>query len=375
MKKYYFILFLSFCFFLDAESQCSTGGAIWTSATDGIMNATGVIAGINIVQAGTVGTMTSGRPLYRTSGSTWKGLNFAALEVWRAYSLPGANYTYFKLQTPMDSNYIHLRVDNIRGDLFNWENQRIKGYNNGVPVPIVFKDPINGAFITGGNIINGASTTTSAIQSAMRAFFVSAVDSIVIQQASFSDWIIAQLMVQCDYILPVSVSSFTATDFNYMVRLEWKNALETDNLLLMEIERSFDGRQWTTLSSFVPRGQNQSYHFNDYSAIEGVNYYRIRFVFADGHFNYSSILHLNRANKKPFTFMVFPNPAKDQINISFNSGFLRASIFDQLGRRVSSLQALPGTQLIDCSQWQTGIYYLVAQLKNGEQFTMKIFRQ
>ncbi len=243
MRKIYLFIAVFIICFQDAESQCATGGASWLSGTtNGVMSATGIIAGINVVNARTVGTMTSGRPLYQVSTSTWKGLNYSALQVWRAYSLPGSNYTYFKLQIPMDSNRMHLRVDNIRGDFFNWENQRVRGYLNGVLVPIVFKDPVNGAFITGGNTINGASTTTSAVQSAMRAMFTTAVDSIVVQQVSSSDWIIAELMVECNFILPATVSSFTAREVSDIVRLEWQNSVEPGDLLYMDAERSQNGR-------------------------------------------------------------------------------------------------------------------------------------
>ena len=172
MKKIYIFSILVLFALNLARAQCSTGGAAWLNGlNNGIMRDTGLIAGSVMVYANTVGTMTGGRPLYGIGSSTWKGLTYAALVVTRAYSSPGSNYTSFKLQTPLDSNRIHLLVDNIRGDLFNWETQRVKGFNNGVPVAIDFKDPVNGAYITGGNTINGSSTTTSLVQSSMRDFF------------------------------------------------------------------------------------------------------------------------------------------------------------------------------------------------------------
>jgi hypothetical protein len=375
MNKFYLFIFLSCLLFQDAESQCSTGGAAWLpGTTNGVMSATGVIAGTNIVNARTVGTMSSGRPLYQVSSSTWKGMTYSALEVWRAYSLPGSNYTYFKLQTPMDSNMMHLRVDNIRGDLFNWETQRIKGFLNGVAVPIVFKDPVNGAYITGGNTINGASTTTSAVQSAMRAFFTSAVDSIVVQQVSSSDWIIAQLMIQCNFILPIHLSAFSVTDLNTLVRLEWKNSIESDQLLYMDAERSGDGKQWTLLRQLTPTGASSVYSADDLHPTDGVNYYRLKYLFADGHSLYSDILRINR-KKGPLAISVYPNPAKDMVSVSFNTDILRAVIFDSEGRTRKILNTMPGTQFINTSQWSPGMYVILFELKNGDILSRKIFRQ
>jgi hypothetical protein len=375
MSKFYLFIFLTCLVFHNAESQCSTGGAAWTAGTtNGVMTATGVIAGINMVSARTVGTMSSGRPLYQVSNSTWKGLNYSALEVWRAYSLPGANYTYFKLQIPMDSNSMHLRVDNIRGDLFNWENQRIKGFLNGVPVPIVFKDPVNGAFITGGNTINGASTTTSAVQSAMRAFFTSAVDSIVVQQVSSSDWIIAQLMVECNFILPISLSSFTAADMNNFVRLEWKNSIESDQLLFMEAEQSNDAKQWTMIRTIGSRGAGFPYTVDDTHPAEGVNFYRLKYIYADGRTLYTTILRVNRKSG-PFAVTIYPNPARDQVSVSFNADILHAVIYDSEGRKRKILSSRSGTQFVNTSQWNPGIYFIVLEMKNGDILTRKILHQ
>jgi len=375
MSKFYLFIFLTCLLFHNAESQCSTGGAAWLpGTTNGVMTATGVIAGINTVNARTVGTMTNGRPLYQVSNSTWKGLNYSALEVWRAYSLPGTNYTSFKLQIPMDSNSMHLRVDNIRGDLFNWENQRVKGFLNGVAVPIVFKDPVNGAFITGGNVINGASTTTTAVQSAMRAFFISPVDSIVVQQVSSSDWIIAQLMVQCNFILPINLSSFTAADMNNFIRLEWKNNLESDQLLYMEAEQSGDAKKWNLVSRISSRGAGFPYSTDDPRPADGVNFYRLKFVYADGSILYTSILRINR-KIGPFALTIYPNPARDQVSVSFNNDILRAVIYDSEGRKIKILSSRAGTQLVNTSQWNPGIYFVVLEMKNGNILTRKILHQ
>jgi hypothetical protein len=375
MKKAYFIIFLSLMICLKADSQCTTGGAAWLSATNGTMNATGVIAGVNIVDVRTVGTMTSGRPNYSIGSSTWKGLNYASLWMSRAYSSFGSNYTSFTLQTPMDSNSIHLRVDNIRGDIFNWETQRVRGYNNGVAVLIDFKDPINGAFITGGNTINGASTTTSAVQSSMRAFFRSAVDSIVVQQVYNSDWIIAELMVQCEFILPINLSSFTAKDLYDAVRLEWKNSIESANLFYMEAERSADTRQWTIVEKKYPAGQGQLYASDDIYAVQGWNYYRLKYVYTDGRSEYTGILRLNREQDGIFQLAVFPNPAQSHITISFNASIHRAAIYDGQGRLVHQLRSFPGAQQVNTSQWKPGVYFLLMEKQNGERVFRKIFRQ
>lgn len=137
-------------------AQCATGGAVWLNGqNDGQFRDTGVLGGYVFAEAVTSGTMVSGRPYYTQGSSVWKGLTYASLQVWPAYSSPGSNSTYFKLSQPLDSNIFHVRVDNIRGDLFNWESQNVRGYFNGVEVPADFKDPVNGATASGNTISGG----------------------------------------------------------------------------------------------------------------------------------------------------------------------------------------------------------------------------
>lgn len=206
MRQLTFMIALAVNCCLTSMAQCSSGGAAWLyTSNNGLMTNTGLLGGYVTVDATTVGTMTSGRPLYQTATSVWKGLNYASLQVWRAYSSPGSNYTSFTLDRPLDSTYFHVRVDNIRGDAFNWESQNVRGYRNGVEVAADFKDPVNGASVS-NNTISGASNTTSTMQSAMRVFFHGPVDSIVVRQTSWSDWVIVELMVECNVLLATGQS-------------------------------------------------------------------------------------------------------------------------------------------------------------------------
>ena len=376
MKKIYIFSILVLFALNLARAQCSTGGAAWLNGlNNGIMRDTGLIAGSVMVYANTVGTMTGGRPLYGIGSSTWKGLTYAALVVTRAYSSPGSNYTSFKLQTPLDSNRIHLLVDNIRGDLFNWETQRVKGFNNGVPVAIDFKDPVNGAYITGGNTINGSSTTTSLVQSSMRAFFQSPVDSIVVQQVSSSDWIIAELMIECDYVLDQALLSFSAKDLQTEVRLQWKTGSEPYNLVSFSAERSADGINWINIDNIPANGSYSEYSADDRYPIPGFNFYRLKYIYADGKSTYSQVLRLNRGTKGIFKTEIFPNPARDNLTVILGNNISAARIYDGTGRMVDQLKPIAGAQRVGCSQWPAGFYFLVTESKNGEIFTCKFFRQ
>jgi hypothetical protein len=263
----------------------------------------------------------------------------------------------------------------VRGDFLNWETQRVRGYLNGVLVNADFKDPVNGAFITSGNLINGGSTTTSLVQSSMRAFFWTAVDSVVIQQTSFSDWIIAELMAACNYILPQNISSFSLNEIAGGAKLSWKNASESSALTTMEAERSSDVRHWDLVGTVSPVSANYEYSVVDNNLLPGINYYRLRYSFADGRIIYSEILKLNRADRGNIQLSVYPNPAKNHLTISFQTAVSKAILYDARGSSVFTLRTKAGVQQINCSQWSAGSYFLVVELKNGEILTRKILLQ
>ena len=311
----YTLIITFFCFGLavQLQAQCTTGGATWLNGqNDGIFRDTGLLGGYVTVEARTVGTMTLGRPLYRIASSTWKGLTYDALQVWRAYSSIATNYTSFKLDKPLDSTYFHVRVDNIRGDFFNWESQNVRGYLNGVEVPADFKDPVNGATVS-NNTISGPATTTSAIQAAMRVFFQGPVDSIVVRQTSVSDWIIAELMIQCNVMLPLHLEKWNAARSGSDVLINWKMGSEED-IKKYILEKSTDGMHFSAISEIFPG--TYPYQYVDKNAGAGKLYYRLKTQSKNGEIVYSTTLLIKALTVLQGAIQIFPNPAREGFTVS-----------------------------------------------------------
>jgi len=188
------------------------------------------------------------------------------------------------------------------------------------------------------------------------------------------------LVGDCYMILPLKLASFTGRRESSINNLYWKTLSET-NLLHFIIERK------NSIGAYQPVGRvaaignsNQllSYTFKDKSPLAGRNFYRLKMVDLDGRFSYSNIVSL--ATEQQREIFVYPNPAKDFINISFNIKENRSyaiKCFDATGRMVTEQKytAAAGNQLQikRTNTIQPGIYLLhIRDEATGHIFTERI---
>jgi hypothetical protein len=142
--------------------------------------------------------------------------------------------------------------------------------------------------------------------------------------------------------LPLKLLLFTATKNNNMVNLSWQTADEM-NLSHFTLQRNENGKDFTSLvdiSAENGTGTN-SYLYAD--NIENITadtiYYRLRIIDKDGSETYSKTVSVTLSGSVAVGFKVYPNPAKDQLFIAFNTqNTSKAEIYitDILGRLVYS---------------------------------------
>ncbi len=77
-----------------------------------------------------------------------------------------------------------------------------------------------------------------------------------------------------------------------------------------------------------------------------------------------------------YDFKLFPNPAKDQLNIQLEQvrNIQAINIYNSSGTLVFSKKQLLNENIIDIQQWESGIY-LVNVLQNGRSFTKKFVKE
>ncbi|MDX2046804.1 MAG: T9SS type A sorting domain-containing protein [Chitinophagaceae bacterium] len=364
-------------------AQCA-GGAYWINGPkpNGTLIDTGIVLGSDTVIARSAGTFASGRPGYGTVSNTWSSYNFIGLHINRGASFASGTYTSYKLKIPLDSNYFHVRVRDIRGDGINTEHQRVEGFLNGTPVAATFKDAINGAFITGGNVINGASTTNSGTQSAMRAFFNSAVDSVKITSTGLSDYVVLEFYSRCDILLPADFLKLTGNADGKNVYLQWETYDERETAGY-DVEKSVTGSNWQKIGEQNAKGSRgkNTYDFIDKSPFPGKNLYRIKQFTKGRKISYSPVLAL-QFSKKNFDdkIEIYPNPFFQHITISYlnpENAIEKIQVFDISGKRIIEQNNTLTAQAISLflPGLKPGIYYLRLQLKNGKMVSRKLVQQ
>jgi hypothetical protein len=119
--------------------------------------------------------------------------------------------------------------------------------------------------------------------------------------------------------LPIKLENFSAAKENNYVKLSWETAQEVNSKEFI-IERSADGKDFTAIDR-VNAGQNSAtrkkYAAIDKKPLNGNNFYRLKTVDLDGHFETSKVLKIYFGQS--LSVSLSPNPAKDMVNATFNN--------------------------------------------------------
>ena len=137
-------------------------------------------------------------------------------------------------------------------------------------------------------------------------------------------------------ILPIILKYFTAWKRPDANRLTWLTTTE-NNFSHFEIEKSIDGVNFVRITTIAGKGGNSketAYTFDD-NEVKAVQYYRLKYVDANGQYTYSSILRVNRddvTNAK----VLFNNRVTTMLAlrlIDLNTDNLSIKIIDNSGKK------------------------------------------
>ena len=181
--------------------------------------------------------------------------------------------------------------------------------------------------------------------------------------------------------LPVGLVDFEAVKMENVVLLNWSTASET-NSGQYEVERSFNGKNWSKIGS-VPAAEEsdslRSYSFTDADArpahaLGRENLYRLKMLDRDSTFAYSRVRSV--VFDVNGEVALFPNPVtiSDQLHIRISdlSVITQIRIFDTNGKLVLR-PALANT--IDTRKLEAGLYIVEITYTDGSVSTHRVVRR
>jgi hypothetical protein len=175
-------------------------------------------------------------------------------------------------------------------------------------------------------------------------------------------------------IIPVELTSFSASIISNKIELNWKTATETNNQgFQIERQEAQDerGEEWNSVG-FV-NGNGTTTESNSYSFVDNLTldhnhtlYYRLKQIDFDGTFEYSNTIEVNFELPKKFTLgQNYPNPFNSTTIINYEIpqvGRVRISLYNILGEKILTLfegERSAGTYTINFSSDEvpSGIYF------------------
>lgn len=153
-----------------------------------------------------------------------------------------------------------------------------------------------------------------------------------------------KLLVNYLNIIPVELSSFSASVVDGNVVLNWSTATELNNKNF-EVQRKTENSDWQTLGYVEGHGtttQPHNYSFVDKSVNSNTKYfYRLRQNDFDGKFSFSNVIEIDISAPSDYSLeQNYPNPFNPSTNISFTlpkASFVKLIIYNQLGEVVDQL--------------------------------------
>lgn len=207
-----------------------------------------------------------------------------------------------------------------------------------------------------------------------RVVVASTASNISNSNCSFADAtsVLTLNVINCGNVLATDFLSFTGKADNNNTQLKWTTNLEDKNVQYV-IEKSFDGRNFTTVATIKANNNNAETNYYNWSeAITGGQaiYYRIRLV-SESQQKFSRIVKITTDNA-PVDFVHVPNPFYNKLSAEINtaeSKVINLQLVDNLGKVVRKQQhtLVAGTNNVEIAQTDglpKGLYTL--QVQSGD---------
>ena len=172
-------------------------------------------------------------------------------------------------------------------------------------------------------------------------------------------------------ILPITIKYFTAWKRPDANRVTWMTTSEK-NFSHFEIEKSSDGVNFARIATMQGKGgdgKETAYEFDD-NEVKAIQYYRLKYVDANGQYIYSNILRVSRDDVTN-TKVLFSNRITTMLAlriIDMDANNLSIRIIDNAGRtiKMQNVKINPGENSLNINTGSipSGFYYLMLSADN-----------
>lgn len=187
-----------------------------------------------------------------------------------------------------------------------------------------------------------------------------------------------QTLIVEEGTLGVTLQSYTIEKERNAVKLNWKTEAEHNHKTFV-ISRSHNGQQFEEIGTVnTPDAVSslKTYNFYDRSPISGHSYYLLKQVDYDGKETELGIRTVDFSISSA-QFQVYPNPASNNVSVSFEEGkYDKCVVSDLSGSVTQQIQIAPlqGNLEIDLADYPSGVY-LISLSGNKNSITKKIVKK
>ena len=184
--------------------------------------------------------------------------------------------------------------------------------------------------------------------------------------------------------LPLDMVSFDVTPYNaHDAKLDWATASELNNSHF-EVQRSFDGYNFTTIGEVKGNGTshsliNYSYVDETIPTYENIVYYRLNQVDYNGKSELSDIRLVQFKGFSNAPLVVYPNPTKSQTTILLGDNVSQGeyTITDLVGKQWMADIVRAGSKSIelDFTNLPSGVYIATLNTENDSKHVRIVKQQ
>jgi len=348
----------------DGVYLSTNNGASWVAAGSGLTNTrilSITISGTNLF----TGTFGGGVFLSTNNGTSWTPASSGLTNTYvNAITVSGTNLfasteggiflstnngtTWTVASTGLTNTYIH--------------NIAVSGTN-------LFAGTEDGVFFSTNNGTNWTQVSTGLTNTIIWALAVSGTNLFAGSNGN-GVW-----RRPLDEIIPVELTSFTASVTENTVTLRWTTATELNNLGF-EVQRSIENKNWNAIAFVEGTGtttSSQNYNCVDNSVSSGTYFYRLKQVDFNGNFEFSSVVDVIVGLPNEFVLAQnYPNPFNPSTSITYQiavNNLVNLKIYNVLGNEIATLvnEVQPAGKYeitFNASSLSSGTYFYKLQAGN-----------